>query len=371
LFTRTRELVRARLRETFAVGTHRFSDAIDSDGHGNGPFFIRLALTRTADDRFILDATETDDQAPGPVNFLMNPDVPGMALGLFFLGGDASQVCNAGGPRALDEVLLREGSLLWPRFPAPLGLRGMTMMRFLAVLNGLVNVAGGAAPAAHSAYVIIMLRGLAEGKSFLMSDGVGVGYGARPAADGIDAVYFVAQENYPVEFLEAGYPVRLLRYGINRDSGGAGRFRGGAGVVREYEVLADHAVLSVRIDSVVNPPWGVAGGLQGGTGRAVVNPGTAEELVLAPLSDGTVLRRGDILLLETGGGGGHGHPFDRLASRVLQDIANGFVSVEAARRDYGVLVREGVVDEVATAALRAGRPVAKAFHRGGYVDAIG
>ena len=68
-----------------------------------------------------------------------------------------------------------------------------------------------------------------------MSDGLGVGYGARPNADGIDAVYFVAQENYPVEFLELGYPVRLLRYGIHRDSGGAGRFRGGCGVVREYE----------------------------------------------------------------------------------------------------------------------------------------
>jgi N-methylhydantoinase B len=371
LFTRTRELVRSRMRETFAVGTHRFSDAIDSDGHGNGPFFIRLALTRTPDDRFILDATETDDQAPGPVNFLMNPDVPGMALGLYFLGGDAAQVCNAGGPRALDEVRLREGSLLWPRFPAPLGLRGMTMMRFLAVLNGLVNVASGGAPAAHSAYVIILLRGSAGGRPFLMSDGVGVGYGARPTADGIDAVYFVAQENYPVEFLEQGYPVRLLRYGIHRDSCGAGRFRGGAGIVREYEVLAEHAVLSMRIDSVVNPPWGAAGGLQGGTGRAVVNPGTSHAQTLAPLSDGTVLRRGDILLLETGGGGGHGHPFDRPPELVLQDIRNGFVPREAALRDYGVAVSGDAVDEAATTELRHRRPAAKAFHRKGYVDAIG
>jgi N-methylhydantoinase B len=133
-------------------------------------------------------------------------------------------------------------------------------------------------------------------------------------------VYFVAQENYPVEFLEQGYPVRLLRYGINCDSGGAGRFRGGAGVVREYEVLAEHAVLSMRIDSVVNPPWGVGGGMRGGTGRAVVNPGTPHERKLAPLSDGTVLRRGDILLLETGGGGGQGHPLDRPAEQVLQDV---------------------------------------------------
>ena len=371
LFRRTRDLVRSRLRETFAVGTHRFADAIDSDGHGSGPFFIRLALTRTEDDRFILDTTKTDDQAAGPVNFLMNPDVPGMALGLFFLGGDAAQVCNAGGPRALDEVRIREGSLLWPRFPAPLGLRGMTMMRFLAVLNGIVNVAGGEAPAAHSAYVIILLRGTADGEPFLMSDGLGVGYGARPNTDGIDAVYFVAQENYPVEFLELGYPVRLRRYGIHRDSGGAGRFRGGCGIVREYDVLAEHAVLSMRIDSVVNPPWGVAGGLAGGTGCAVVNRDTERERVLAPLSDGTVLRRGDVLLIETGGGGGHGHPFDRPAVQVLQDIRDGFVSVEAARRDYGVVVRDDVIDDAATAALRATKPETRAFHRHEYVDAIG
>ena len=371
LFDRTRNLVRARLRDTFPVGTHRFADAIDSDGHGNGPFFIRLALTRTVDDRFVLDATETDDQAPGPVNFLMNPDVPGMALGLFFLGGDAAQVCNAGGPRALDEVRIREGSLLWPRFPAPLGLRGMTMMRFLAVLNGLVNVAGGEAPAAHSAYVVILLRGTAGGKPFLMSDGLGVGYGARPNADGIDAVYFVAQENYPVEFLELGYPVRLLRYGIHRDSGGVGRFRGGCGVVREYEMLAEHAVLSMRIDSVVNPPWGVGGGKAGGTGRAVVNPGTPRERLLAALSDGTVLRPGDTLLIETGGGGGHGHPFDRPAEQVAQDIRDGFVSLEVARREYGVVVRDGILDEAATGARRTARPETRAFHRRDYVDAIG
>jgi N-methylhydantoinase B len=352
LFARTRELVRARLRETFPVGTYRFSDAIDSDGHGNGPLHIRLALTRTSDDRFVFDATETDDQAPGPVNFLMNPDVPGMALGLFFLGGDPAQVCNAGGPRALDEVRLREGSLLWPRFPAPLGLRGMTMMRFLATLNGLVNAAGGNAPASHSAYVIIMLRGIDRGRQFLMSDGVGVGYGARATSDGIDAVYFVAQENYPVEFLEQGYPVRLLRYGINCDSGGPGRFRGGAGVVREYEVLAEQAVLSMRIDSVLNPPWGVAGGMRGGTGRALVNPGTTNERTLAPLSDGTVLRRGDILLLETGGGGGRGHPFERPAEQVLQDVRDGFVSMAAARRDYRVVIASDALDADATRLLR-------------------
>jgi N-methylhydantoinase B len=379
LLARTRRLVREKLAETFPIGTHRFTDAIDSDGHGNGPFRIRFALTHERDakgeDRFIFDATETDDQSPGPVNFIMNPGVPGMALGLYYLGGDVRQVCNAGGPLALDEVRLRQGSLLAPNFPAPLGMRGLTMMRVLAALMGLVNVAGGKGPAAHSAYVITLMRGTftdeaGEKKGFLLSDGIGVGYGARPTADGIDAVYFVAQENYPVEFLELGYPVRLRAYGIVKDSGGAGTFRGGCGIIREYEILADEAVLAVRIDSVKNPPWGIAGGMCGGAGRAVINPGTPQERGLAPLSDGNLLKRGDILRIETGGGGGHGHPHDRPVEAVLEDVLGGFVSVEAAARHYGVVIAGEAIDETATAARRAERPAVRAFHRNEYVDAL-
>jgi N-methylhydantoinase B len=380
LLARTRRLVRAELANSFPYGTHRFTDAIDSDGHGNGPFHIRFALTREVgsdgEDRFIFDASETDDQAAGPVNFLMNPDIPGMALGLYYLGGDPTQVCNAGGPNALDEVRLREGSLLWPRFPAPLGMRGLTMMRVLATLNGLINVANGGAPAAHSAYVINMLRGTFRTRTgvlqpFLLADGIGVGYGARPTADGIDAVYFVAQENYPVEFLELGYPVLLRRYGMVCDSGGAGRYRGGCGIVREYEVLAEEAVLAVRIDGVKNPPWGIAGGKQGGTGRAVLNPGTPREQVLAPLSDGNPVRRGDVLRIETGGGGGYGPPFERPAEDVLEDVLGGFVSPRAAREEYGVVIVDGAIDAAATEALRDRRPPIRAFHRHEYVDAIG
>ncbi len=370
LLARTENLVRQKLRETFPVGTHRFTDAIDSDGHGTGPLHIRFALTRTADDRFIFDASETDDQAVGPVNYIMNRDVPGTAFALYFLGGDPSQVCNAGGARAFDDVILREGSLLRPRFPAPLGMRGMTMMRVLATLNGLINVAGTPAPAAHAAYVILFIRGQAGGKPFLFSDGLGVGYGARPDADGIDSVYFVAQENYPVEFLELGYPVLLNTYAVHRDSGGPGEFRGGCGVVREFTILADHGILAIRIDSVVNPPWGTAGGMSGGMPRAVVNPGQPNEQVLKPLSDGNKLHYGDILRIETGGGGGRGHPFDRLPAAVLQDVLEGYVSVKAAQRDYGVVIREQQVDAAATFSLRQQRPASREFHRTVYVDAI-
>ncbi|MEI4473929.1 hydantoinase B/oxoprolinase family protein [Frigidibacter sp. MR17.24] len=379
LLARTRAHVRTKMAETFAYGTHSFTDAIDSDGHGADTVKLRLSLTREAvpggEDRFIFDARASDDQTRGPVNLLLNPAVPGMALGMFYLGDGSGHVCNAGGPQSMDEVLLRPGSVLQPLEPAALGMRGLTMMRFLAAMNGLVNVAGGTAPAAHSAYVVAMLRGTftndqGQPERFLLADGLGVGYGARDHADGIDAVYFVAQENYPVEFLETSYPVRLKRYAIAEDSGGPGRQRGGTGIVREYEILADEARLSIRIDTVKNPPWGTAGGMSGGSGAAVVNPGTPDERLLPGLSDGNLLRKGDLLRITTGGGGGYGHPFDRAEADVLEDVLGGFVSRESAARDYGVILSGNRVDADATATRRADRPATKAFHRKDYVDAI-
>jgi N-methylhydantoinase B len=305
----------------------------------------------------------------------MNKGVPGMALGLFYLGGDPSQVCNAGGPNALDEVLFREGSFLQPKYPAPLGLRGLTAMRMISAICGLLSTGGGDAPAANSAYVVNIMRGefrneTGELEPYLLADGIGVGYGARATADGIDAVYFVAQENYPVEFLEAGYPVTMNAYGVVPDSGGAGKHRGGCGIVREYEILAETTMCAIRIDSVKNPPWGIDGGRSGRHGVATVNPGTPDERILNPLSDGNMLRKGDILRIETGGGGGHGHPFDRPAERVLDDVLDGFVTVDAARDLYGVAIENDALDVTATEALRADRPATRRFFRQEYVDAL-
>ena len=379
LLDRTRRLVRTKLAETFDYGTHKFTDAIDSDGHGKGPFRMRFALTREkgtdGDDHFIFDARESDDQAPGPINYLMNKGVPGMALGLFYLGGDPSQVCNAGGPNALDEVLFREGSFLQPKYPAPLGLRGLTAMRMISAMCGLLNTGGGEAPAANSAYVVNIMRGEFRNKAgelepYLLADGIGVGYGARATADGIDAVYFVAQENYPVEFLEAGYPVTMRGYGVVPDSGGAGKHRGGCGIVREYEILAETTMCAIRIDSVQNPPWGIDGGRSGRHGVAIVNPGTPNEVVLNPLSDGNMLKKGDILRIETGGGGGHGHPYDRPAERVLEDVLDGFVTEAAALELYGVVIKNDELDVAATKLHRADRPKVGRFYRQEYVDAL-
>ena len=92
--------------------------------------------------------------------------------------------------------------------------------------------------------------------------------------------------------------------------------------------------------------------------------------MLPALSDGTMLKKGDILRMETGGGGGYGHPFDRAVETVLEDVLGGFVSPEAAREHYGVTIRGRSVDEAETAALRRERTPSRAFHRTRYVDEL-
>jgi N-methylhydantoinase B len=373
LIARTEHRVHGRLRALVPDGEYRFTDRVDSDGQGHGPIRLRYGLSVTPE-RIVLDTTESDDQVPGPVNFLMNRSVPLMVFGDYLLGEDREHLLNAGAEQAIDAVLLREGSVLQPRFPAPLGLRGVTLMRNMAGCLGLLAVAtGGQSMASHSAYVIWNLRGLdADGKFFLMSDGMGVGYGGRPYADGHDAVFNVGQENYPAEFLDAVYPLRVRRYAINPDTGGAGRWRGGCGIVREIEVLAPEALVSVRIDSVANPPWGTNGGKQAGVGGCVINPGRPDERRLAPISDGNKVRRGDIVRVETGGGGGWGHPHDREPARVLADVLAGFVSRANALAEYGVVLNAAgdTVDSAATAAGRRRRPATELFHRGHYQKAL-
>ena len=374
LNAQTEAHVRKRLKSLFPPGRSEFVEVVESDGHGNGPFKIRLAID-VSDNGIVVDGTETDDQAPGPINWLMNPGVPRMIFGIFLSSEDPSLMLNEGLMHAIDEVRLRPGSLLQPNFPAPLGQRGLTMVRMVSACNGLMCAAsGGEAGAGIASYALWYLRTTdpETGEVMLMNDGVAVGFGGRPYADGHDAVYFVAQENNPAEYLDQLYPARLICYAINRDSAGAGRFRGGCGVVREIEWLGPDAMLANRLTGTETPPWGVKGGKNGGKGRVVLNPGAKDERVLPPIADGTKIRKGDRIRIETGGGGGWGHPFDREPERVLADVLGGFVSPEMARAEYGVaLTGDGcAIDTAATAALRSTRTPAKMFHRGTYRDTL-
>ena len=374
LIDQSERAVRHGFSKRFRDGKYRFADSLDSDGQGSGPVTVRMTLSAN-DNRFVLDTVESDDQVKGAVNFLMHPSVPKMIFGIYFLAADQGLLLNEGVLRILDEVILRQGSLLQPLFPAALGQRTNTLAKVQSCCLALLDIADPEhGHAGSSIYSFNQLRGIdsRSGKPFLKSMGLGVGHGARATADGIDAVYFIAQKNYPVEFSEQNFPLRVLAYGINRDSGGPGRWRGGAGVVREIESLTEQAMLAVRMDNVNNPPWGLAGGLCGRSGRIILNPGRPGERQFRTMEDGIIVKRGDVIRFEAVGGGGYGHPFDRDPEDVLFDVLGGFVSSSSAFEDYGVVVKsDGLsIDFEATQVRRQNeRWDTKLFHRDEYFDA--
>ena len=168
------------------------------------------------------------------------------------------------------------------------------------------------------------------------------------------------------------FGVQIEGYAMHIDSGGPGRWRGGMGIVRDLRIIADEAVIGVRMDNIKFPAFGVANGMGGRAGRITVNPGRSDERLLKPLSDGNVLKKGDVVRIMTSGGGGWGSPLERPAAQVRDDVLDGFVSAQSARDDYGVVLTDDLIeiDEPATAALRAKLSEQKRgmFHRHGYFD---
>jgi N-methylhydantoinase B len=175
----------------------------------------------------------------------------------------------------------------------------------------------------------------------------------------MDAVqaHFQNTENAPVEETEANYPVRILRYALIENSEGGGRHRGGLGVRRDYTFPGHAPSFSILSDKARYAPWGLFGGAAARPARYLLNPDTkaAREL---PSKITLQLAPGDVVSVQTPGGGGTEAPLERDPQRVAADVAQGKISVERARTVYGVVVDRATqaLDAAATAAARAERP---------------
>jgi N-methylhydantoinase B len=168
----------------------------------------------------------------------------------------------------------------------------------------------------------------------------GGGGGARSTKDGVSGTN-VNQSNAriaPIEIIESEFSTRLLRFELVPDSGGAGQFRGGLGFVREYVLLDQDARFSLRSTKHTVAPKGIENGLDGRTGKCILNPGTEKERVLPSRCSDLTLHPGDVIRLETPGGGGIGSARERDPEKVLSDVRNGYVTREKAREIYGVAV---------------------------------
>ena len=372
LQARTAVAARAKLRELVPEGRYSFYDYVDWDGLDDEPIRVGMELVREGD-RITVDISSSGPQTRGPVNFITTPGFMNLMYGRYLGSHDSSFLLNEGLFKVVDDLVSRPGTIVQPQFPAATGLRSHTRLRLSSCMLGVLNAAtGGNAPANSPVYELysISLRDSLTGKLDVCTEGVGAGLGARPYADGVDVIYFIAQQNFPIEFFEREHPVRVERYEIHPDSGGPGRFRGGCGVVRDVRVLAP-GVLSTRMDNVRFPCWGANGGLAGRPGAFIVNPETIRERSVPTIGDDIQLEAGDLLRIVSVGGGGWGDPFERPAEQVVQDVQRHFVSLEGARVDYGVMVdpRTFQINEFETARLRAApRPPRPCIDRGSATD---
>ena len=376
MLDRNLEAMRAIINMIVPEEPQYFEDYVCDDGVGKGPYKIACKLWREGDVA-IFDFAGTDPQAKSSINFYLNEDMFKMFFGSFTINLFDPGILFNDGFYELVDVRIPDGSLLKPKFPAALSGRTHALGRIFDVMGG---VLGQGAPDAMNA------AGFSDSPHLFYSgyDKKGewfqlfqIGFGGipgRPVGDGPDGhSLWPGFTNVPNEFIEAYFPLRIVRYEPIADSGGAGLHRGGNGLSVAYEFLVDGEI-AIHDERWLTYPWGVRGGEPGmrSTKRLVRTDGSEEWLPAK--CDGIAVKEGDVLYFNTWGGGGWGDPLERDPALVLTDVARGLVTAEGAKR-YGVVIdAAGAVDAKATEALRAkmadGREDTGLFNFGGTIDEI-
>ncbi len=338
LLNNAERLVRARVAE-IPDGAYTFTDYLDNDGV---ELDRRLQITATVTiegDRIQVDFTGTSAQARGPVNA-----VPSSTLAAVYYCVKAvtdPEIPNNGGCYRAIDVHLPEGSLVNPTWPAPVNARTATVKRITdAIFGALHQALPGRLPAANSGELVVMsLSGIdpRTGHRFITSELGAGGMGARPGKDGVDAIETDATNcmNLPAESVELDFPIRINEWRLRSDSGGAGRWRGGLGIVKSFEAVGTSVELSYRGERHETAPWGVAGGHDGmmAKARVVRADGRIDTLGSKQI---VALKSGERLVIETAGGAGYGEPSERPRASVQDDLRDRKISPEAARREYGL-----------------------------------
>jgi len=257
----------------------------------------------------------------------------------------------------LIEARIPDGSLLHPHFPAALGCRTHALARLFDVMSGCLGqkspeltTAAGYGTSPHLLY-----SGTDKNDQFFFI--MEISYGGipgRPIGDGMDGhSWWPLFTNIPTEYLESYCPLRVDRYASVIDSGGAGLHRGGNGIDKWYTFL-EPGEIAIHDDRWLTPPWGILGGTPGMRSTKILVRADGTRAVLPSKCDQIKVEPGDQLIYQTAGGGGWGDPLQRDAEKVRIDVARELVSLEKARRDYGVVIDLQTIQvaDTATRALR-------------------
>jgi N-methylhydantoinase B len=345
-------------------GDYVGEDAMDNDGIVDEPRIVRVTL-KVRGDSIEADFTGSSPQAKGPLNSVLGYTASAVYMTMQ-AATDPTIDPNDGCYRPI-AITAPPGTIVNPRFPAACtGGNELAHIIHMATFRALAQIPriSGKAPRViacdqGSSNNLIIAGRTPHGERYVLYEYPEGGWGGTAGKDGLSAVFSIVGNtwNVPVEVVESRFPLRIGRYELRQDSGGIGEFRGGLGVRREYEIITDEAELSIMGNRCKVPPWGLYGGGSGAPAAYTINCGRTDERPAAPefLSKGSMifLGCGDVVCQMTAGGGGFGDPLRRDASAVLRDVGAGYVSREAAERDYGVIIAEdGTLDWTATRRLR-------------------
>jgi N-methylhydantoinase B len=349
-----------RIRHNLAAlpdGSYEAEEWIDDDGVTDDPACVRARVEIHGSD-FTVDFTGSDRQRPGSVNAVAAATRSAVYYAVRALC-DADIMMNEGCYRPVRTVL-PAGTLVNPLPPAACNSRMIVCQRVVdAIFRALRKVAPqrvvtpsyGCAP-----NLGLTGRHPETGRYFVFFDGNHASWGARHNKDGIDGCTSGPSNsaNSPIEAIEVRHPVLFERYEFVTDSGGAGRFRGGLAIARDFRSDADEALLTVQCDRARFTPGGYFGGLPGTAAEFALNAGAADEQALHSKATSHPLAPGDCFHWAAAGGGGFGDPLQRDPELVRRDVRDQKVSVGAARDRYGVVIAPatGKVDHAATTRLR-------------------
>jgi N-methylhydantoinase B len=355
LSARAETLMRENIT-ALADGTYSYDDFLDNDGVTDTPLRIALDLTITGD-RMRLDFSRSAPACDGPLNIARSTSVACCYVALKHLFTDVP--ANAGCLAPI-EFVIPDTTLLGVSAPRPVGGYTETILRVIDVIFGaFAKVAPERANGSPFATInALSLAGWrTHGRRWVMFCFFGGGLGGNPESDGLNHGNnpISTATIPPVEILESLYPVMFTQWALRPDSGGAGWHRGGLGAIYEIEALAeDGAEVFLLGERGKYPPFGVNGGGDAALNRFVyeTDRGDATPPLVSKVTD-VRIRRGQKLRLETPGGGGFGDPAAREPERVARDVRLGYISCEAAIRDYKVVLRDdGTLDIDATAQAR-------------------
>jgi N-methylhydantoinase B len=356
LSDRAEALMRANI-SALPDGVYSYDDFLDNDGITDKPLRIALDLT-VAGDRMKLDFSRSAPPCDGPLNISRSTAVACCYVALKHLFVDVP--ANAGCLVPV-EFVIPETTLLGVSAPKPVGGYTETILRVIDVVFGAFSKA---APqrANGSPFATINALSLAgwrsNGQRWVMFCFFGGGLGGNPETDGLNHGNnpISTATIPPLEILESLYPIRFTQWALRPDSGGPGKHRGGLGAIYEIAPLSEgDTEVFLLGERGKFPPFGVNGGKAAALNRFVFRDDTGEHQVpLVTKTTDVKVRRDGVVRLESPGGGGFGDPLQRDAALVARDVRLGYVSIDSARRDYGVALHaDGAVDEKLTAGLRS------------------